>query len=391
MIRKAYKFKLKDKGKLNKLFQFVGSCRFVWNKALALQLEKLEAKEKLLSYPELCKQITFWKNTEETFFLKIPPIQGLQQTLKDLDRAFKDGFDKKQPDKRLPIFKKKGKCIDSFRIPTAPKLNGNAIFLPKIGWCTFFKSQEIEGTPKNFTISKGVEGWYVSIQVEIDRGLMKDSDKKLSKPVGIDVGVSKHAVLSSREIYQVPAEQLKALETKKKHFQKELARRTKFGSNWRKTVNKISRISARIARIRNDYLHKTSTDIIKNHDLVFVEDLKVKHMTKSAKGSADDPGKNVKVKAKLNHDILSQGWGEFFRQLSYKAEWNNGMLVKVEPAYTSQTCSQCGCVDKKNRKTQKSFKCQSCGFKENADLNAAINILRAGQVLSEDIDRHQAA
>jgi putative transposase len=391
MILKAYKFKLKHKAKLYKLHQFTGCCRFVWNKALALQLERLNAKEKLYSYRDLASMLVDWKRDPDTSFLKDANAQGLQQTLKDLDRAFKDGFSKKQPDKRIPVFKRKGKCVESFRIPTAPNLNGNAIFLPKIGWCTFFKSMEIEGTPKNFTISKGVDGWYVSIQVEIDRELMKDSEKILSKPVGIDVGVNKHAAPSSGEIYQAPAEKLKALEQKKKHYQKELARRKKFGSNWRKTVNKISKTSSKIARIRNDYLHKTSTGIIKNHDLVVVEDLKVKHMTKSAKGSADKPGTNVKIKARLNREMLSQGWGEFFRQLSYKAEWSNGMLVKVNPAYTSQTCSECGYVDKKNRKTQESFECQSCGFECNADINAAINILRAGQALSGEIGRHKAA
>jgi len=391
MILKAYKFKLKNKAKLRKLHQFTGCCRFVWNKALALQLERLNAKERLYSYCDLASMLVDWKRDSETSFLKDANAQGLQQTLKDLDRGVRDGFDKKHPNKRMPVFKKKGKCVDSFRIPTAPNINGDAIFIPKIGWCKFFKSREIEGTPKNFTVSKGVDGWYVSIQVETDRELMKDSEKILSKPVGIDVGVNKHASLSTGEIYRAPVESLEALERKKKHYQKELARRKKFGSNWRKTVKKISKTSSKIARIRNDYLHKTSTDIVKNHDLIFVEDLKVKHMTKSAKGSADEPGKNVKIKARLNRDMLSQGWGEFFRQLSYKAAWNNGMLVKVNPAYTSQTCSECGYVDKKNRKTQKSFECQNCGFERDADINAAINILRAGQALSGDIGRHKAA
>jgi putative transposase len=315
----------------------------------------------------------------------------LQQTLKDLDRGIRDGFDKKHPNKRMPVFKKKGKCVDSFRIPTAPNINGDAIFIPKIGWCKFFKSREIDGTPKNFTVSKGVDGWYVSIQVEIDRETLKDCDKTFSRPVGVDVGVAKHAVLSSGVIHQAPVEKLEALERKKKRHQKELARRKKFGSNWRETVRKIAKTSAKIARIRNDYLHKASTDIVKNHDLIFVEDLKVKRMTKSAKGSAEKPGENVKVKAGLNRRILSQGWGEFFRQLSYKAEWNNGMLVKVNPAYTSQTCSECGFVDGRNRKTQAAFKCRSCGFECDADINAAMNILRAGQALSGDIGHHKAA
>ena len=126
-------------------------------------------------------------------------------------------------------------------------------------------------------------------------------------------------------------------------------------------------------------LHKVSTEISKNHAMIVVEDLKVENMSKSAKGTVEKPGKNVKQKSGLNRSIRDQGWGEFIHQLEYKQLWSGGQLVKIDPKFTSQKCSKCGHISKDNRKTQSKFKCVNCGFESNADLNAAINILEAGQ------------
>lgn len=112
-----------------------------------------------------------------------------------------------------------------------------------------------------------------------------------------------------------------------------------------------------------------------------MEDLKIKNMSKSAKGTKENHGKNVKAKSGLNRAILDQSWGEFQRQLEYKMKWKGGELIFVSPKNTSRTCPCCACVDKKNRKTQANFKCIKCGYSNNADKVAAINILRLGQAI----------
>jgi putative transposase len=147
--------------------QYAGNCRFLWNKALGLNVRSLENKQPLLWYRELDWMSKLWKQSEEYGFLKLSPAQTLQQTLKQLERAFKDGFDRSQPLKRIPAFKKRGDR-DSFTYPQGFKIEGKRIFLPKIGRVNFRKSREIIGTPKNITISRLGSRRFVSIQVEIE-------------------------------------------------------------------------------------------------------------------------------------------------------------------------------------------------------------------------------
>lgn len=144
---KAYIYRLKTKPAHRLLMgQFAGCCRFVWNKALALQKERLDAGDRVIGYNSLALLLPSWK--KEHPFLADAPSQALQQVLKNLDRAIKDAFDKKQPDKRFPVFKKKGLARDSLRYPQGFKTEGNRVFLPKIGWVPFRKRRPIEGTPK---------------------------------------------------------------------------------------------------------------------------------------------------------------------------------------------------------------------------------------------------
>lgn len=135
---------------------------------------------------------------------------------------------------------------------------------------------------------------------------------------------------------------------------------------------------ARIANIRLDWLHKRTTDIAKNHGVVVLEDLRVQDMSKSARGTVKTPGRNVRQKAGLNRSILDQGWHAFKVMLDYKLRARGGQLILVPAAYTSQTCSACGTVDKRSRKDQARFACAHCGRAENADINASKNILRQG-------------
>ena len=179
-----------------------------------------------------------------------------------------------------------------------------------------------------------------------------------------------------------PVNSFRKEEKKLAKLQKELARKEKYSRNWYKQIVRVQRHHHKIANIRKDFLHKITTSISKNHAVVVLEDLAVGNMSRSASGTLDAPGKNVSAKSGLNKSILDQGWYEFRRQLAYKMAREGGKLIVVPAQYTSQKCSRCGCVNKDNRKTQAEFKCIACGFECNADHNAALNILAAGQAVT---------
>ena len=375
LIRKAYKYRLKTDAEIeSKLSQFSGCSRLIWNKALALNLERLNNKHRILYYYELAFWLTFWKKTEELSFLKDCHSQVLQQTLKNLDKAFKDCFDKKQKNKRLPVFKRKG-LKESFRFPQGFKVENRRIFLPKIGWVTFHKSQEIKGKLKNVTISRRGSHWFVSIQTELEKGIPA---RELSSSVGIDRGVKHFAALSNGE-FLAPLNSFKKHAKALRFHQRSLVRKVKGSKNWIKQKKKLAKKHIKITDARKDYLHKHSNKISKNHAIIVLEDLKTSKMTASAKGSLETPGVKVRSKSSLNQAILDQGWFEFARQLEYKQNFSGGKLLLIDPKYTSQTCPQCGDISKDNRKTQSSFVCRKCKYKNNADLTAALNILAAGQ------------
>jgi len=384
-IRKAYKFRLKTNSEIEELFfQFAGCNRKVWNMALALQRDSLDKIKKVLSYNHLAGCLVKWKKDEDTSFLATAPSQTLQQTLKALDRAMKDAFDKKQPGKRFPVWKKKFKCVDSFRYPQGFKVEGNRIFLPKIGWVRFHKSREIQGAPRSVTVSRRGKHWFVSIQTEQDALIPERTVYNPYDVVGIDMGATRFVTTSETDetgidgLFVEPLNSFKKLENKLARAQRLLARKQKFSNNWKKQKQAVSKIHIKIADARNDFLQKLSTIMSKNHAVVVAEDLRIKNMSASAKGDMEQPGKNVKAKAGLNKSILDQGWGNFLRMIGYKQEWSGGKLIQVNPKNTSRTCPACGHVSADNRKTQALFLCNECGYTANADYVASVNIKARG-------------
>jgi putative transposase len=375
-ILKAFKFRLKTNSTtLVKLASIAGSNRFVWNWALANQKKRLENKEYTQNYASLCASLLEIKSNEVTAWLKESPSQTLQQTLKNLERALKDAFNKKSP-KKFPQFKKKGQ-YDSFRYPQGIKVSDNRVFLPKIGWVPFFKSRDVTGTVKNATISKKGEHWFISIQTEIEIAASIHPSKTA---IGIDLGVKKFATLSDGRVYEAK-NSFKQRHARVTKLQQRLSQKKKGSSNFKKLKKRICRLHTKIANIRQDYLHQVSTDISKNHALVVLEDLKVANMSKSASGTIENPGKMVSAKSGLNRSILDQGWHSFKSMLSYKLDRLGGELLLVDSRYTSQKCSSCGHTERDNRLSQAQFGCLQCGFRENADINAAKNILAAGHAV----------
>lgn len=367
----AYKFELIVTGEPQRqMRRFSGACRFVYNKALALQKERHEQGEKKLSAFELNNLLPQWKAEPETKWLSDSPSQTLQQSLKDLDRAYKNFFAKRAD---FPRFKKKGQS-DSFRYPQGVKLEqgNNRLFLPKLGWLRYRNSRTVEGEIKNVTVSQVCGKWYVSIQTEREVEIAVHQ----GDAIGIDMGIARFATLSDGRFY-APLNSFKRHETALRKAQQAMSRKVKFSNNWKKAKAKVQRIHSNIGNSRRDYLHKISNDISKNHGIVCIEDLQVKNMSKSAAG-AEQQGRNVRAKSGLNKAILDQGWFEFRRQLDYKLAWNGGLLIAVPPKNTSRTCPCCGHISKDNRATQARFACVECGFEENADVVGAINVLRAG-------------
>ncbi len=371
----AFKYELMPTGEQQRqMRRFAGSCRFVFNKALALQKERYEHGEKKLGYAGLCKLLTEWRNSTETAWLADAPVHPLQQTLKDLERAYSNFFAKRA---EFPRFKKKGQS-DSFRYPDPKQIKldqGNSrIFLPKLGWLRYRHSRAVLGTVKNVTVSQSCGKWFVSIQTERE---VEQPVPQSTTAVGIDMGIARFATLSDGTYY-APLNSFKRHETALRKAQQALSRKTKFSNNWKKAKARVQRIHSRIGNARRDYLHKTTTKISQNHAMVCIEDLQVRNMSRSAAGTADALGKNVRAKSGLNKSILDQGWFEFRRQLDYKLAWRGGHLIAVPPRNTSRTCPYCGHISADNRQMQARFACVECGFEENADVVGAINVLRAG-------------
>lgn len=353
--------------------RFAGSCRFVYNKALALQKVRYEQGEKKLGYAGLCKLLTEWRNSADTQWLADAPTHPLQQTLKDLERAYSNFFAKRAD---FPRFKKKGQS-DSFRYPDPKQIkldqSNSRIFLPKLGWLRYRNSRDVLGVVKNVTVSGSCGKWFVSIQTE------REVEQPIPQggAVGIDMGIARFATLSDGTFY-ASLNSFKRHETALRKAQQAMSRKTRFSNNWKKAKARVQRIHSRIGNARRDFLHKATTAISQNHAMVCIEDLQVRNMSRSAAGSTEKPGKNVRAKSGLNKSILDQGWFEFRRQLDYKLQWAGGYLIAVPPRNTSRTCPACGHVSADNRQTQARFACVACGFEENADLVGAINILRAG-------------
>jgi putative transposase len=373
----GYKFELMpDGGQQRKMRRFAGSRRFVFNKALSLQRELRERGEKYLGYIPMAKLLTRWRG--ETPWLADAPVHPLQQSLRDLDRAYQNFFEGRA---EFPRFQKKGRD-ERFRYPDRKQFrleqSNSRIFLPKLGWLRYRNSREVEGELRNITVRLSGGKYFVSIQTRREVEAPVHSSTSV---VGIDVGITRFATLSDGSFIP-PLNSLRKHEIRLKRYQRRMARKVKFSNNWKKAKAKVAHIATHVANARRDFLHKASTTICQNHATVIVEDLPVKKMSKSAAGTIDKPGRNVRAKSGLNRSILDQGWSMFRAMLEYKLAWAGGKLIAVPPHHTSQTCPSCAHVSPENRSTQARFACVRCGYENNADLVGAINIKAAGLVAS---------
>ena len=373
LIQRANVYRLEPtEEQANTFAQWVGACRFVYN--IALEQRRTWGQCHRLSYNQQQSEITHLR--VEADWIRAVPIHALQMAVRALDAAFQRFFiglgDYPQPRKKFRD--------DSFVLPDPTYLgfkrlnkNRGAIKVPKIGWIKLVGYRPLGGELRSITIRRKVGHWYASVAW---RTAIAEPPASGLPAIGIDRGIAVFAALSGGRKIK-PLNAFKTIRGRLAKEQRKLARKIKFSANWKKQKAKIARLHTRAANARKDFLHKLSTDLAKNHGLIKIEKLQVQNMSRSAKGTVDNPGTNVRAKSGLNRSILDQGWGMFSTMLKYKLAERGGELQYVDPAYTSQTCAECGVIDKASRKDQAAFDCQHCGHTDNADVNAARNILQA--------------
>ena len=350
------------------LHRWCGCARAIYNAGLEQRQVVWRDHATSLSYNDQgANQLTEAKRALP--WLAEPHSDVLQQSLRDLDCAYRNFFAGRAA---FPRFKRKGQR-DSFRVQNRKagvirvrRLNRRwgEIIIPKFGAVRFRWSRKPVGEIRHITVVRDVLGWHVCLCCEESESA--SSELHTGTPVGIDRGVTATAALSTDVLHCAPtlppgqAERQRRLarkagrqETARRHRPNDQRRRSRRHQD---TLDALAKLKAREARLRKNFLHKLTTDIAKSHGVVVIEDLRVKSMARSAKGTIGSPGRNVAQKRGLNRAVLRQGWGEMEQMLAYKLDRSGGTLIKVNPAYTSQRC----------------------GHTAHADINAARNILAAG-------------
>lgn len=418
---KGYKFRLKpNREQEQTLRRFVGMARKCWNEAWARMMkDRKEGRYSSSKYPDyrLKKEIC-----EKFDFMNEAYSQSLQLELEALKNAFKKYDKEKREGKRNrqgkkigdPRRNKEGKLLKGRVGEPTPRRKGeresfsysqhvqideenSRVKLPKIGWVRFIRHREIEGTCKRCAISESCGQWFISFTTEIEA---PDPVHPGNDAVGVDVGVAKLCALSNGEVkkplkedktYKASIEKLRKRELR---LERALARKReaskaageaerakaeepekrRVSANYLRNQGALGKVKRKIARIRADYLHNVTAELTSRFAFIALEDLNVQGMTASAKGTAENPGKSVKAKTGLNREFLNHSPGEFKRQIEYKATWKGGETKGVDPKNTSRACSKCGEVSIENRRREK-FRCVSCGHENDADVNAAKNIL----------------
>ena len=347
-------------------------ARYVWNLAVEQHAHWRPGRAGAPGYLEQCRQLTQTRAEHEWLAAGSQMVQ--QQALRDFAQAVAAFFDPRNPAGR-PSWRKAGRD-EGFRIVgrrgrqwDVRRLNRKTgeVWVPKAGWVRFRWSRAVPPGVKSYRLKMDRAGrWHVAFAAVPDPVPAPGN----AQAVGIDRGVAVSAALSTGELLHVPG--LTARERKRLlHLERRLAR-AKRGSNRRGRVRQaIARLRARETDRRKDWAEKASTDIARRFDKIRVEDLKIENMTRSARGIQSHPGRNVGAKAGLNREILRSGWGLLVRRLADKAP---GRVEKINPTYTSQTCSGCGHRDPESRESQSRFRCRACGLQAHADVNAARNI-----------------
>lgn len=347
-----------------------GHCshaRFVWNLAIEQSRHWRRGRTRAPGYAEQCRQLTEARAENPWLVAGSQTVQ--QQSLRDFQQAMSNFFNRSHG---RPTWRKAGKD-EGFRIVGrhAQKVrrvsrNCGEVWVPKVGWVRFRWSRQVPAANSYRVTMDRARRWHIAFAAAPEPTTPPGN----GDVVGVDRGVIVSAALSNGELLTVPGLRPKESE-RLLRLRRRLARATKGSRRRARLKAEAARICAREADRRRDCVEKTSTRLARDFELIAVEDLKIKQMTRSARGTKLDPAANGKAKAALNRGILSAGWGQLVRRLDDKAP---GRVVRINPAFTSQRCNDCGEVDRRSRKSQSVFRCTSCGHTAHADVNAARNI-----------------
>ena len=357
---KSFKFQLlPTKEQKEKLSQHFGCRRFVWNYFLNRRKEEYLDNKKTLNYYDCANELTKVKKQTEYNWLKEVNSQTLQHTLRDLDTAYNKFFRKET---KFPIFKSKHKK-QSFRVPQHISVKNDKIYFPKFKEGIKLNIHREFGEIRFITISKtSTNKYFVSLTCEVEEKKLKKSKNK----IGVDLGIKNFAVCSNGEVFYNP-KHYHQLEKKLKYNQRQLSKKTKGGSTRGKQRLKVAKIYERITNNRTDFLHKLSRKLIDENQVICVEDLNVK---------------GIMSNHKLAKSVMNCGWGEFVRQLTYKAEWYGRTLIKIDRFFpSSKTCYDCGYINQELSLKDREWKCV-CGKNIDRDYNASLNILKQGLNMS---------
>ena len=363
MTERAYKYRFyPTASQENLLRRTMGCVRLVYNKALATRTEAWYQKQERIDYKQTSSLLTNWKKTDELDFLNEVSCVPLQQGLRHLQKAFANFWGQRA---KYPRFKAKRNGGAAEFTKSAFKFRDGKLWLAKcqeplnIVWSRFLPE---ETKPSTVTVKLDPSGrWFISLLVD-DQTIkpLPATEKK----VGIDVGVTSLITTSDGEKISNP-KHFNRLYQKLKAAQKELSRKTKDSNNRDKARLKVAKIHAKIKDARTDFLHKLTTNLVRENSVIAIEDLAVRNMVKNHK---------------LARSISDASWGEFFRQLEYKSQWYERKLVKIERFFpSSKRCHHCGFVMDKLPLDVRSWDCPSCETKGvDRDINAGKNILAAG-------------
>ena len=356
LVSKAFRYRVyPTQEQVARLNAWERALRFLWNLALEQRKLGLARPRDERRYPTAFDQIAELTELRAALpWLADVPRNVCSQLLVELDQAWQRCFAKLT---RAPRWKRRGRDVLGFCEPHPKtwRLDGSNVRFPKLGTLRTAMHRPLEGKPKTCTLKRDGDQWFVCIVCELDAAEPTHRDGPV---VAIDRGLANFGATSDGEMIASPRN-LEASLKRLAHAQRTVSRRKKGSKNREKAKVRVARIHRKVRRQRDHFLHVQSARLAKSHGVVVLEKLNVAGM----------------IRGRCARSIADAGWSRFADMLRYKLAWSGGSLVEVPAAYSSQTCSACGCVDAESRRSQAVFRCTSCGYRDHADLNAAKILL----------------